>query len=756
MLYLKPPYYLIEGVTLFRDHEDPLQWYFLPAAPHLTILEDKASGQRIPQFQLIKYRGRAGNGGFLNFDVNLGVEPETLDEVRRELRSREHLNADPRLSPVLLEDGTVKLMLFGKQSGDVVGPDTPEAQFVLKIDHHAKPALYGNNQAAFSVQLDQEGVTVLEKAMQGEMAPIGVVYALDYLALRPAYNIRLSIDWERVQKHFEEHLGVNSLLFSADIDKITDELIEKRVIVLEADTFVPEGDEEEGVTGRRDQALNQVREMITDAFFTPSLDPFQEKEDGWDKAAGFFERIAQVHANGGHGALFSYKKLDYQRIDKKSLNINISERTTVKRSIYPQGHLSGIFRTLRQEGLDPNRFIIPVDLDDAWFERRRVKVISRVDFAADNIVSVNVNLRYGQQIRSVLLDSTKGSGEVEWASILQNNAMVRAVTVDYTVNFKSSDGAERPMRLQSSPLLIEGDNLEIDPRGDGLYTLNSIPMLTFNFPWLRYPLVEVRTRYNDAENAIRLSDTFLLRENTSEARWQRFMRDPNKSNFLYQVIYHAAAGSDVVGEWLTANEDQILLRDPFPKKRTLTVVPNFRWSEVDRAFVDLLYEDPANELRQEESFEFNIDQNATQTFIVDVADPTLRHISYQVTVLYSDGRVLEVPRSVTLQPRLILSANMRGHRIIEVRPPTAMNFQKKRLKALQVALRYSDASNRLSFQDDFTFSPTSAPEFFEFDYVDPQRLRYSYTLKYTFVNNLTRTIPEQNSMSALLELPTPA
>ena len=40
MLYLKPPYYLINGVTLFRDHEDPLQWYFLPAAPKLTMLTD--------------------------------------------------------------------------------------------------------------------------------------------------------------------------------------------------------------------------------------------------------------------------------------------------------------------------------------------------------------------------------------------------------------------------------------------------------------------------------------------------------------------------------------------------------------------------------------------------------------------------------------------------------------------------------------------------------------------------------------------
>jgi hypothetical protein len=130
-------------------------------------------------------------------------------------------------------------------------------------------------------------------------------------------------------------------------------------------------------------------------------------------------------------------------------------------------------------------------------------------------------------------------------------------------------------------------------------------------------------------------------------------------------------------------------------------------------------------------------------------------VAYQVSVLFQDGRVLEIPRSVTLQPRIIVSANMSGHKIIEVHPPTALTFQKKRLRSVAIALRYSDATNRLLFQDDFTFTPTSTPQFFEFDYVDPQRLRYSYTLKYIFTNNLTRNVPEQVSSSAVLEIPAP-
>jgi hypothetical protein len=52
--------------------------------------------------------------------------------------------------------------------------------------------------------------------------------------------------------------------------------------------------------------------------------------------------------------VFSYKHTDYTRIDQKRLDVDFSERTTIKRTIYPQGHLSGLFREL-QQGLDLNR-----------------------------------------------------------------------------------------------------------------------------------------------------------------------------------------------------------------------------------------------------------------------------------------------------------------------------------------------------------------------------------------------------------------
>lgn len=738
MLYLEPPYLIVNGVTIFRDHSDREQLYFMPAAPHLTMLTDPATKQRIPQFQLIKYRGRAGNGGFLNFDCNLGLEQSELEEIRDEARRQLRLRGTPRLAPVPLVDGSVKLMLLGKQTGDEAETDGAAPQFVLKIDHHAKPSLYGNNQAGFSVALDQEGVSVLEQAMQGEMSPLLVVYSLDYLALRPAYNVRLNIDWDRVQKHFDEHFGVNTWFFSADIDKAVDELIDNRVIVLEADTFVPEGEDADGVIGRRDEALNQVRDMITEAFFEPSLDPFKEEEDGWDKAAGFLERLAPMNMYRGRNALFTYSKRDYTRIDRKSLNINISERTTVKRTIHPQGHLAGITRVITEQGLDLARFIIPVDLDDKWFERRRVLARSRANFEEDSIASISVRMQYGDEPKNVVLDSPAASGAVDWASQFADGAMRRDVQVSYTVSFKGADSSERPVTLTSAPRVTDVELLEINPRE--LYAITPVPIIALSFPWKQYPTVEVRTRYLDEANRINIGDSFLLTERAPEALWKLFSLDPARTRFEYKLVYRAANHKDIEMPWVETDEERVIARDPFPKKRILDIAPSFNWLEVERVFVDVAYKDPANRIDEEQSFEFTEEDRATKSFTVDLRNPDLRRVAYSVTVMYRDGRLLEIPRSYTLDRRVIVHANMRGHRIVSV-SPAAGDFVRKRVKEMLVDLRYEDLANGVSFSDQLSFATAGDRGHFEFDFIDESRTAYEYQVRYKFTNGLSRTVP---------------
>ena len=753
MLYLNPPFHIIEGVSLFSDHADPLQYYYLPLAPKLTERKDKTTGERIPQIQLIKYRGEAGSGGFLSFDVNIGVEEDVLEDIRNELRRLERLDETPRLAPVPLVDGTVKVMLLGKQTGD-----TPEEgdRFVIKIHQNAKPSLYGNNQAAFSVELDKDGVMVMEKALQGEMAPIGIVYSLDFFALRPAYSVRIKADWDRVQKHLEEKFAVDAIFVSIEIDKVVDELIENRAIIIEVDTFVPEGEDTSGIIGRRDQAVNDVRDMVINSFFEPSLKPIEgDKEDGWDKFQNLAERATAIGVTGGIAACgsFTYKNIDYTRIDKKSLNVNMSERTTVKRSIYPQGHLGGIFRVLRRQGMDLDRFVISVDLDDDWFKRRRVNVISRANFEEDLISSLNVNLGYGSESDNVILEASNPRASVDWPSIIQEGTMKREVTTDYKVSFKGVDGTERPIALQSPVKVVTVENLEITPRE--LYSITPLPIIALNFPWEKYPHIEVQTRYTDEENRIRLEESFLLDKDNTEKTWKIFVRDPEKSMFQYKLVYRAADHKDIEMSWVETDEGQLIIRDPYPRKRTLTVVPALRWAEVDRAFVDVTYDDEENDIFKTESFEFTQADATTKTFSVGLKNPDHRRVAFQATILFKDGRVTEIPSSFTHDRRIIVRSNMKGHKIIPVRPEEG-DFAERNLEKITVQLRYEDSENGLDFNDTFEFKSSGDRQaFFEFDYMDEQKKDYGYCVSYLFSNGLTRTDDWKTSSAETLELSLP-
>lgn len=767
MLLLDSKQREIDGITVFPDHADPLQYYYLPLAPHMTTVKDPAAGNaEVPQFSLIRFRGRAGTGGFLNFDVNIGASEQQLDEIRRTIQNEERLREMPRIAPVTTISGTVKLLMLGKQSGDdqpgtkasssTPAPVIEGPQFVLKMDHSATPSLYGNNQAAFSVRLDAAGVTVIEKSLNGEILPIAIVYSLNYLGLRPAYSVRLSIDWNRVQTHMDETYSGGFLFTSVDIGNTVDKLVEDRVIVLEADTFVTEDDENKSITARRDAALNQVRSMITETFFQPTLPPMEPgKEEDWEKAVKAATSIIGAIAAGpaaqaSNKTLFSYSRNNAQRTDRKSLNVNFSERVAIQRSIHPQGHLAGMFRLLRDTPLPMSRFITDVDLDDPWFEKRKLNVVSRADFDLDVIGSINVQARYGSEPKNLLLSKGAPNGAFEWMSVIENDAMRRAVQMQYEVNFTGVDSTERPRKVTSAPFETEVENLEIDPRE--LYAVSTVPIVAVNFPFDAYPMVEAHVRYQDDVSGLDEKDIFQLTKEKQDATWRMFILDPRKRDFSYRLVYRAADNRDVDTGWKTTDEEQITVRDPFPRKRTLDVVANVDWNQVDQVFVDLRYEDKANDISEETSFNFS--QGSTpQKFVVDVQDPELKQVFFKVTFLFKDGRMIEVPESVTMERRIVVRPDMKGRRIVEVRPPA--DFAARHLRRTTAEIRYEDFAAGLSFNDSFVFEDAAARGYFEFDYVDEARDRYETRSTFVFENGLEQGTDWTASETAVLQLKAP-
>ncbi|WP_124981358.1 hypothetical protein [Nonlabens xiamenensis] len=722
MLYLEPPFHIIDGVSIFRDHEDKEQYYYMPMEPQLTLRKQEESDVGIPQIQLIKYRGNAGSGGFLNFDVHLGLDGDKVEEIASTIQSKDGLDNKPRLAPVPLLDGSVKLMMLGKQTdvsedGTVTtsGGDGEGPKFVTNMAHYAKPSLYGNNQAAFSVQLDESGVVAVEESIKGHMAPIGIVYSLEYMALRDGYKVKATADWNRVQKHLEESFTIDTPVFTSSIDTVVDELIEEQIIDLQIDKLFISGDDTSAMEGRMDMAVNAVKSMVLENFFEPSLDPAErEHEEDWvDDAV----RVAMMFAT--HGAseakLFSYKKIDVTRIDKKKLDISMSERSAVIRGIYPQGHLQGLFSVLQEPDVDLSQFIIPVELDSDWFKKRTINVIARTDFDSENVESINVRLAYGEDHKNVLLEKGKDKETVEWSSLIVDGKFVDEVKVSYQIHFKSVDGNEHPHTLKSEEFIRTTENVEIRPRD--LFGQAPIAITALNFPWETYSHVEVTTAYVDEQNQIDQEESFLLDKENASAIWKLFILDPSHKKFSYKLHYRAVDHQDVETGWIETDEERITIRDPFPTKRKINFVAAIDWETMLNVFVDVVYEDLENDIRESKSISFSPDRKDPKEVVLqEFVDPQKRIISYKVTLLSNTGDITEIPDCQTLADRVFITPQMKGHKILTI-DPSGIDFDKKKINKLEVSLRYEDTEAGLSFKESYDFaSAEDRPRHFEYDF----------------------------------------
>ncbi|WP_225830090.1 hypothetical protein [Streptomyces sp. NK08204] len=719
MLSLAPPFLSVNGFSLFPDHADPLQWYYLPMGPSIAVRDE--GGAALPAFSLLEFRGDKDEttGGLLNFDVVLGPPADrldsALDEVAGQIQSQLNLPDRPRRPvPVPLESGSVKLVLLDSESGAAPG----DSRFVERIIHQAQPSLYGSNQAAFSAVLDARGATLLAGCLDGAVAPIGVVYALDFLALRPAYTVTLNIRWDELKERLDKTFGVSGVFLSSQITEQLDRLKDERVIDVQDDLFVPEGEAGKSVIASHDRAVSAVYDMITDSFFEAALAP-RPAPDGWDRAAALATEFGRVAMTGGLSlaGTYTYRRSSSVEEVQKRLNVRMGERTAVRRTVYPQGHLSGIAALIAASGRPQSDFTRRVSVDDPWFSRRSVKVVSRVDFGSGFLTSVAVDLRYGDDTKTVLLDPQNNGGEADWPSQVAGGRMVEPVTVDITYHLAKPVGWVLPDQLTVHDT-TETEIAEIRP-GE-TFAFRPVLVRDEGVPWENWRAVTVELRYQDAASGVSGQYVLDLVHDQPLWQWPRFIVGSAPGTYAYRLTYHGIGRPDVVREWTQTDDGEVRVGDPFPDTYPLTVRPLVSWTSVSALLVDLLYEDPAHQLRQEASMEFTSEKAGAQLFSVGLRDPALRRVTYRVTVLYTDGHMGTVPESSTGRPTLTVAPGMPAHQAVVVRVDTQAAEQ---AGVQEVRVEFAEPGTETATAS-YSFTRDSAPVVHEFDVTGPPGYRY--------------------------------
>jgi outer membrane biosynthesis protein TonB len=260
----------IDGVTVFPDHADPNQFWYLPGPVSLA----RRPGNQ-PAFTFIKYKPAAASsgargGGFVMFTTSLRLNPRTEQRILSELRAL--APGSPKLALAQFDSGSVKCVALNLQGeGGTAAAPAPAGAFnaVERILGATIPSMQGDQEAAFSLTLSQEGATILEQAYRQGAAPIGVIYDLKFTGLRPALKVEIKADFQRIYQSFSASLSGQYYFFKAGIDAAFEKLVQDGAITINVTDFTGAADREQ----KEKWALDFFKNDLLAKWFEPTLTP---------------------------------------------------------------------------------------------------------------------------------------------------------------------------------------------------------------------------------------------------------------------------------------------------------------------------------------------------------------------------------------------------------------------------------------------------------------------------------------------------
>ncbi len=266
----------VEGITVFADHADPNQFWYLPGPVSLARRKDSRSALTFIKYKPAAVAGGAKGGGFLMFEVNLRLDPQLERKILARLASIAPRR--PRLTVVPFDEGRVQCVALNVQgSGGTTAPPAPGTfSAVEKILGAATPSLQGDNTAAFSLTLSQEGATILERAFKQGTAPVGVIYDLKFTGMRPALDVEITADYKRCYNSLSLGLSAQIYYVNVGLEAAFEKMVQDGAIKIKVLNFTGEADLKE----KERWALDFFKENLLREWFQPTLSPGEIK-GGW-------------------------------------------------------------------------------------------------------------------------------------------------------------------------------------------------------------------------------------------------------------------------------------------------------------------------------------------------------------------------------------------------------------------------------------------------------------------------------------------
>jgi hypothetical protein len=747
MIYLNASAYQYEGVIVYPDYHDPLQFYYLPNRPHLAVDEHNR-----PAIRFLVYREALDEldvdqdevAGFLFFDTSLAWPLETLQKVAKRLQDDLELDMLPRLVPLLYRSGTVRLSFLDRQTvPDSQGPDNgppdgepePSVEWVTFLESSGIPSLYGENRAIFNAKLTKKATALLFGAFEG-FVPAGVVYELNFVGMQRAFNVKVTADWEQVYTAIQDKTTVSLIFFSSDIEKIVEEFIEKKIIKIEASL---EGVGEEAMESEFKEVRKELTDFVIEKFFKPQPNPL--KPEAREVVDGIVDAARRMRDLGSPLHVgYTHRELSVTEI--RTFNADYTMTRAVERVIAPQAHLSLFFEDY---SLTRDDIVTVVEGDDDMWRAVEFNIQANADFQGDGLFGVKVDVAYERPENG----NEPGEDTIVWPFLLRDTNTVVKKRAWYKPNIGSTflyrynpifmaGGLPGPVMEMNSGWREGSGNLVIATPTD-LYARRRIEFqLLKNFPFDIYQQVMVHLRYNDLLNGwSHEGSTSLSAEKThDEFVFRRGIDSPAEVEF--RLSYYQG-GDTVETDWQSTTDNLVLVDDPRELFPVRILIAGDR-KKIQEMMLDFRYEDPENGVFETWSTRFTqADINEPKEWRLALADKSRHRYWYTQTIIDVDGNLITT--GWTQDERNTLPVGMVYAKKWEVQPElVGSDFFDHGVSQVKLKLQYIDDVNTYRSDKEMTFGQPGKGETWALELRDPSIREYTYEVSYMLLSGFEKKI----------------
>ena len=640
----------IESVTIFAD--DTLFYLFYPVASAPSIRLDEHGK---PIFLLVKYAfsdedrlrnpSAPAGGGYLNFDIQFDVPPETLAKVRAQLQPQvdaewqrlKNGTAAEQAQPGVVGTTTPPQVAFGEPTwtGGKVSLDAPQAaELVSARVAEAQPSLLAGNIAVFSLDLTSDGATFMQKTLAtpsgagaSDLTVLQVAYDLTFWARLPAAHIHIHADSQKIHEYLHKQMegrGVdNCTTYDFDhTDITTDTASVTGAIDVQIDTgsgSLPPSVMDE----LRRYSLDLVKQMIQSQFFTET--PPEQQQPGDDTS----DHPAPPPGSSSQ----KYLKQTYDSATM-TLDFDLQQSSVVEWPIHPQATLETFFKGMSAEQL--KQFVRVIDLEDDFFKSLEVNARAFTSFGDGVVSNVEVQVHYegtdenGMRAeKNQTFTFTSNTPETWKVSLIGSE---REYQYRYRVGFVGQEpGAFSEWERSKSPDL----NVAIPNPGRISITAQVGDVDFTNL----VDNVQVQLAYSDPELGVPREDYTLILTPTKQGdRYDRLIYQPLRHKVQYHTRFKLKSG-DVREDpkWTDCNGSQILINQAFSDILRVNLIPGGDgWDDVVQTMVDLRYKDIGNQYEVEETIPLK-SRDEFKSWRVFLKNKAIQDFQYRWTASFKSG-----------------------------------------------------------------------------------------------------------------------